>query len=90
MFSLTLVLVEEKICSVCHIFSKIMNILNVRQYKSTQTTWHGSLVGSVSASYASDPEIDPHVLHILLWKIFSLPGAIARSVAMSLGNQEAL
>ena len=33
-------------------------------------TGRGSLVGSVSASYASGPEIDPRVRHIVSWKSF--------------------
>ena len=33
-------------------------------------TSQGSLVGSVSASYANGPEIDPRVQRILSWKIF--------------------
>ena len=32
-------------------------------------TGRGSLVGSGSASYARGPEIDPHIRHILSWKL---------------------
>ena len=34
------------------------------------TTRHGSLVGTMPASYARDPEIDPCIRHIVLWKTF--------------------
>ena len=41
-------------------------------FQSNQTDYNGhiSSVGSVSASYASCPEIDPSVWHILLRKNF--------------------
>ena len=34
-------------------------------FSITNVTWRGSLVGIASTSYASGPEIDPLILHIL-------------------------
>ena len=31
--------------------------------------WRGSSIGSVFAWHASGPEFDPHVRHILSWKL---------------------
>ena len=45
---------------------------NVCQISIKNKSGHGSLVGSVSASSASGPEIDPHIWHILSWKIYFL------------------
>ena len=59
-----------------------MNKLLISFFSPTTLT----CLGSVSASYASGPKIDPRVRHILLWKLFSSSADSRRTSCLLLAN----
>ena len=51
------------------IYVRIKIPLRILGFFLSQVTGRGSSIGSVFAWHASDPEFDPHVRHVLSWKL---------------------